>query len=31
LIDRVIPLSDGCMAYKQVAQGDVRGRVVLVP
>ena len=31
MIDQVIPLSDGCMAYQQVAQGDVRGRVVLVP
>jgi NADPH:quinone reductase-like Zn-dependent oxidoreductase len=31
VIDQVIPLSDGRMAYKQVAQGDVRGRVVLVP
>ena len=30
VIDQVIPLSDGRMAYKQVAQGDVRGRVVLV-
>ena len=31
VIDQVIPLSDGRMAYEQVAQGDVRGRVVLVP
>jgi len=31
VIDQVIPLSDGRMAYKQVAHGDVRGRVVLVP
>jgi NADPH:quinone reductase-like Zn-dependent oxidoreductase len=31
MIDRVIPLSDGRMAYEQVARGDVRGRVVLVP
>jgi NADPH:quinone reductase len=31
VIDHVIPLSDGRMAYQQVAQGDVRGRVVLVP
>jgi NADPH2:quinone reductase len=31
VIDQVIPLSDGRMAYQQVAQGDVRGRVVLVP
>ena len=31
VIDQVIPLSDGRMAYKQVAQGDLRGRVVLVP
>src|SRR6266850_407657 len=31
VIDHVIPLSDGRMAYKQVAQGDVRGRLVLMP
>jgi len=31
MIDRVIPLADGCRAYEQVARGEVRGRVVLVP
>jgi NADPH:quinone reductase len=31
MIDRVIPLSEGRTAYEQVARGDVRGRVVLVP
>jgi NADPH2:quinone reductase len=31
MIDRVIPLSEGRMAYEQVARGDVKGRVVLVP
>ena len=31
MIDRVIPLSEGRMAYEQVARGEVRGRVVLVP
>ena len=31
VIDRAIPLSEGRMAYEQVARGEVRGRVVLVP
>jgi|SRR5208282_2284118 len=31
LIDRTIPLAEGCNAYAQVARGDARGRVVLVP
>jgi len=31
MIDRVIPLSEGRTAYEQVARGDVRGRLVLVP
>jgi NADPH:quinone reductase len=31
LIDRVIPLSDGCDAYEWVARGEVRGRLVLAP
>lgn len=31
LIDRAIPLSEGAAAYEQVARGDERGRLVLVP
>ena len=31
MIDRVIPLSDGRAAYEQVAHGEARGRLVLVP
>jgi NADPH:quinone reductase len=31
VIDRVIPLSDGCDAYERVARGEVRGRLVLAP
>jgi NADPH:quinone reductase len=31
LIDRVIPLSDGCDAYQRLARGEVRGRLVLAP
>lgn len=31
LIDRTIPLAEGRNAYAQVARGEVRGRVVLVP
>jgi len=27
----VIPLSDGRAAYEQVARGEARGRLVLVP
>jgi NADPH:quinone reductase-like Zn-dependent oxidoreductase len=30
-IDRTIPLADGLSAYEQVARGEVRGRLVLVP
>jgi NADPH:quinone reductase len=30
-LDRAIPLAQGPMAYEQVARGDVRGRLVLVP
>jgi len=30
-IDRVIPLSDGPAAYEQVARGQAKGRLVLVP
>jgi NADPH:quinone reductase-like Zn-dependent oxidoreductase len=30
-VDRIIPLSDGPAAYKQVARGEARGRLVLVP
>ena len=30
-IDRVIPLSDGPAAYGQVARGEAKGRLVLVP
>jgi hypothetical protein len=29
VIDRVIPRSDGCSAYAQVACGEARGRLVL--
>jgi NADPH:quinone reductase len=31
VIDRVIPLSEGCSAYAQVARGEARGRLVLAP
>jgi NADPH:quinone reductase-like Zn-dependent oxidoreductase len=31
MIDRAIPLSEGRTAYEQVARGEVRGRLVLVP
>jgi NADPH:quinone reductase len=31
MIDRVIPLSEGCAAYEQVARGEARGRLVLAP
>ena len=31
MIDRVIPLSEGPAAYDQVARGEARGRLVLVP
>jgi NADPH:quinone reductase len=31
LIDRVIPLPEGLAAYEQVARGDAKGRLVLVP
>ena len=31
MIDRVISLADICTAYEQVARGEVRGRLVLVP
>jgi NADPH:quinone reductase-like Zn-dependent oxidoreductase len=31
MIDRVIPLSEGRAAYDQVARGEARGRLVLVP
>jgi len=31
LIDRVIPLSEGPAAYEQVARGEARGRLVLIP
>ncbi|MFI5339318.1 MAG: zinc-binding alcohol dehydrogenase family protein [Candidatus Methylomirabilales bacterium] len=30
-LDRAIPLSEGPTAYEQVARGEVRGRLVLVP
>ncbi len=30
-LDRAIPLSEGSTAYEQVARGEVRGRLVLVP
>jgi NADPH:quinone reductase-like Zn-dependent oxidoreductase len=30
-IDRAIPLADGPMAYEQVARGEARGRLVIVP
>jgi NADPH:quinone reductase len=30
-VDRVIPLSDGPAAYEQVARGEAKGRLVLVP
>jgi NADPH2:quinone reductase len=31
MIDRRIPLSEGCTAYGQIARGEVKGRLVLVP
>jgi hypothetical protein len=31
VIDRVIPLSEGCSAYVQVARGETRGRLGLRP
>jgi hypothetical protein len=31
MIDRTIPLAEGLSAYEQVARGEVRGRLVLVP
>jgi NADPH2:quinone reductase len=31
VIDRVIPLSEGSSAYAQVAGGEARGRLILVP
>jgi hypothetical protein len=31
VIDRVIPLSEGCSTYPQVARGKARGRLVLMP
>ena len=31
VIDRVIPLAEGCSAYAQVARGEARGRLVLAP
>jgi NADPH:quinone reductase-like Zn-dependent oxidoreductase len=31
IIDRVISLADGRTAYEQVARGEARGRLVLVP
>jgi hypothetical protein len=31
VIDRVIPLSEGCSAYAQVARGEAGGRLVLAP
>src|SRR5690349_9192544 len=31
VIDRVIPLSEGCSSYAQVARGEARGRLVLMP
>jgi NADPH:quinone reductase len=31
MIDRTVPLADGLSAYEQVARGEVRGRLVLVP
>jgi NADPH2:quinone reductase len=31
MIDRVIPLSEGLAAYDQVARGEAKGRLVLVP
>jgi D-arabinose 1-dehydrogenase-like Zn-dependent alcohol dehydrogenase len=30
-IDRIIPLSEGRIAYEQVARGKARGRLVLAP
>ena len=30
-VDRVIPLSNGAAAYEQVARGEAKGRLVLVP
>jgi len=31
MIDRVIPLYEGRAAYEEVARGEARGRLVLVP
>jgi NADPH:quinone reductase-like Zn-dependent oxidoreductase len=31
VIDRVIPLSEGSSAYAEVAGGEARGRLILVP
>jgi NADPH:quinone reductase-like Zn-dependent oxidoreductase len=31
MIDRVIPLPEGPAAYDQVARGEAKGRLVLVP
>jgi len=31
VIDRAIPLSEGCSAYVQVARGEARGRLILTP
>jgi len=31
VIDRLIPLSEGCSAYAQVARGEAGGRLVLAP
>jgi NADPH2:quinone reductase len=31
LIDRAVPLSEGPAAYEQVARGEAKGRLVLVP
>lgn len=31
MIDRAIPLSEGPIAYHQVARGEAKGRIVLVP
>jgi NADPH:quinone reductase len=30
-IDRIIPLAEGPAAYEQVARGDAKGQLVLVP
>jgi hypothetical protein len=31
VIDRAIPLFEGCSGYVQVARGEARGRLVLAP